>query len=45
MQNTSTAWKLAQAQTLVPESFVEITYTINDPEAQVDATAADNGFG
>ena len=27
----------------MPESFVEITYTINDPEAQVDATAADNG--
>jgi hypothetical protein len=43
MQNTSTAWKLAQAQTFVPESFVEITYTINDPEAQADATAADNG--
>lgn len=43
MQNCSPVWKLAQTQTLVPESFVEITYTISDPEARVDATAADNG--
>lgn len=50
MQNVSTEWK----QTLgcydyvdrphfVPISYVEVTYTINDPDAQAGATSADNG--
>lgn len=43
MQNCSPAWKTAHTQTLVPESFVEISYRVGDPAAQFDATATDNG--
>lgn len=43
MQSVSTAWKTAMAQTIVPESFIEITYNVSDPEAQADASASDNG--
>lgn len=43
MQNVSTAWKDAQAQSIVPESFIEIKYTVADPAAQADASATDNG--
>jgi hypothetical protein len=43
MQNTSTAWKEAQEQTIVPESFVELSYRVGDPAAQLDVTATDNG--
>lgn len=43
MQNVSTAWKTAQAQSLVPESFIEISYKVGDPQAQADAAASDNG--
>lgn len=43
MQNTSTAWKEAQALNVVPESYVEITYKVGDPVAQADAIPIDNG--
>ena len=43
MQSTSAAWKTAQEQTLVPESYVEIILNVGDPDAQLDATATDNG--
>lgn len=43
MQSVSQAWKDNHEQTLVGESFVEITMTMLDPEAYEDATATDNG--
>lgn len=43
MQTVSQAWKDAQKQTLVPESFVEVSLNVGDPEAQEDAVASDNG--
>ena len=32
-----------QKQTLVEESFVEVSYDIADPDALADASASDNG--
>jgi hypothetical protein len=43
MQTVSQAWKDNQADTIVSESFVELTYEVGDPEAIADATATDNG--
>lgn len=43
MQNVSQAWIDAQQQTLVPESFVEVSLTVGDPDAQLDASAESNG--
>lgn len=43
MQDVSQAWINAQQQTLVPESFVEVTLTVGDPAAAADATAESNG--
>jgi hypothetical protein len=50
MQNVSTAWKqtlgcfdYADRPKFVPVSFVEVQYTVADPDAQIDAAAADNG--
>lgn len=43
MQTVSDAWKSAQLQNLVPESFVEISYRITDPNAESDASGTDNG--
>lgn len=43
MQAVSQAWKDAQRQTLVPESFIEIGFSVTDPEAAADAQASDNG--
>lgn len=43
MQSVSTAWKTAQEQTLVPESYVEVVLNVGDPDAQEDAVTADNG--
>lgn len=39
----SEAWKAVQKQTILPESFVEVTYWITDPEAQSLATESNNG--
>lgn len=43
MQQVSQEWKDAQKQTLVPESFVEVSLNVGEPEAQEDAAASDNG--
>lgn len=43
MQPVSDSWKKAQKQTLVPESYVEISLKIGDPKAQADAVPSDNG--
>lgn len=43
MEAVSQAWKNNQRQTLVSESFVEISFRIGDPEAQADASVSDNG--
>ena len=43
MQQVSQAWIDAQQQTLVPESFVEISLSLSDPDAQADAAASSNG--
>lgn len=43
MQTVSQAWKDAQEQTLVPESYVEVVLNVGDPESQSDASPVDNG--
>lgn len=43
MQEVSQAWKTAQEQTLVPESYVELSLNIGDPDAQADAASSANG--
>ena len=43
MQTVSQAWKNAHKQTLLNESFVEISMDITDPDALEDAEASDNG--
>lgn len=43
MQTVSEAWKSAQLQNFVPESFVEISYGVTDPAAEEDATPSDSG--
>ena len=43
MQEVSQAWKTAQEQTLVPESYVEVSLNIGDPDSQADATSSSNG--
>lgn len=43
MQPVSANWLNNQRQTLVEESFVEVSYDIADPDALADASASDNG--
>lgn len=43
MQEVSRAWKEAQRELLVPESFVEIHLELGDPQAQLAAELTDNG--
>lgn len=43
MVEVSDEWRDNQQQTLVSESFVEITMDVTDPQAQDEATATDNG--
>ena len=43
MQSVSTAWKSAQEQTLVPESYVEVVLNVGEPAAQESAVTTDNG--
>lgn len=43
MQRVSQAWLDNQRQTLVNESFVEISLDIADPDALADASSEDNG--
>ena len=43
MQKVSEAWKNAHKQDIVPEQFIEIEYSITDPDVQGDAVASSNG--
>lgn len=43
MYTVSEAWKAVQAQRLVNEGYIEITFSVGDPEAWSDMTASDNG--
>lgn len=43
MQIVSENWKNAHKQTILNESFVEISFDITDPDALEDATPSDNG--
>ena len=43
MQTVSEKWKNAHKQTLLNESFVELSLDIADPDALADASAYDNG--
>ena len=45
MQAVSQAWVDAQQQTLLPESFVEISYAVGDPVAQENASVFVLGGG
>lgn len=42
MIDVSNKWKTLQNQTLLPEMFVEITYTITEPGLRDDATVSSN---
>ena len=42
MQSTSTQWRQQWRETLVPETFVEVTLLVSDPDID-NATATDNG--
>lgn len=43
MQRVSDEWKSTMRQTIVPESFVEISYKVSDYDSERDASATDNG--
>lgn len=43
MQEVSQSWKNVHKQTLLNESFVEVSLDIADPDSLADATATDNG--
>lgn len=43
MQQVSHAWKDAHKTLLLPQSYVEVSLNVGDPESQADAQAADNG--
>ena len=43
MQTVSQEWKDKQKELLAPESFVEVSLTLTDPDAYENATAEDNG--
>jgi hypothetical protein len=43
MQTVSEKWKENHTKTLLPESFVEITFSLTDPDAFEDSSASDNG--
>ena len=43
MQTVSENWKNAHKQTLLNESFVEVSVDIGDPDAIADASTTDNG--
>ena len=43
MQEVSQAWKDIQKRNFVPESYVEITLNVGDPESQADGKPSSNG--
>jgi len=43
MQNVSNDWKQAQKEMIVPEQFVQIEYSVTDPDVQSDGVASSDG--
>ena len=43
MQTVSAEWKQAMLQNIVPESFIEVSYKVGDPNADGQGTVTDNG--
>ena len=43
MQTVSAEWKQAMLQNIVPESFIEVSYKVGDPDADGQGTVTDNG--
>ena len=43
MQRVSEAWKAAHTQDIVPEQYIEIEYSVTDPDMQGDGSASSNG--
>ena len=43
MVKVSETWKAIQKETILPESFVEVTYWITEPNAQSFANESNNG--
>lgn len=43
MQNVTESWKTAQQGMVVPEQFIQIEYSVTDPDVQRDGTASSNG--
>ena len=43
MQTVSQEWKDTHESQLLPEGFVEITFSLTDPDAYADGSATDNG--
>ena len=43
MQSVTESWKTAQQEMIVPEQFIQIEYSVTDPDVQRDGTASSNG--
>ena len=43
MQNVTESWKAAQKEMIVPEQFIQIEYSVTDPDVQRDGTASSSG--
>ena len=43
MQSVTESWKTAQQEMIVPEQFIQIEYSVTDPDVQKDGTASSNG--
>ncbi len=43
MQNVTESWKTAQQEAIMPEQFIQIEYSVTDPDVQRDGTASSNG--
>ena len=43
MQSVTESWKTAQREMIVPEQFIQIEYSVTDPDVQKDGTASSNG--
>lgn len=43
MQTVSAGWKQAMLQNVVPESYVEVSYKVGNPDADGTGVASDNG--
>lgn len=43
MQSVTESWKTAQQEMIVPEQFIQIEYSVTDPDVQKDGAASSNG--